>query len=68
MLMFGINFGYLASLARLQSGGYKKYQVEGVAGLQGFQYNLTGAIVYGGIVALGIMLLGTFVFPLLNRR
>lgn len=66
MLMYGIGIGYLWGLARLQNGAYKKFKAAGFDGLREFQYDVDGAMFFGGIAALVIALVGIFVFPLLD--
>jgi hypothetical protein len=66
MLAMTTNFGYLWSLARLQNGAYKKYQSEGNAVLQTYQYDVDGAMTFGVIVAVGFAAILAIVLPLLN--
>lgn len=66
MLAMGANFGFLWGLARLQNGAYKKYQKEGDAALQNYEYDVDGALFFGGLVMVGFALVGVFILPLLN--
>jgi len=67
MLAFGTNFGYLWALARLQNGAYKKFKEEGFSALLTYEYDVDGALFFGGLVTLGIAAAGVFIFPLLGR-
>jgi hypothetical protein len=67
MLAFGANFGYLWALARLQNGAYQKFKQEGFRALQTYEYDVDGALFFGGIVTLAIAVAGVFIFPLLGR-
>jgi hypothetical protein len=64
MLAFGVNIGYLWALARLQNGAYKVFKSQGPDALVGFNYDVDGALFFGGIVAIFITLIAVFVFPL----
>ncbi|HXQ35997.1 MAG TPA: hypothetical protein VN843_18420, partial [Anaerolineales bacterium] len=65
MLAFGVNFGFLLALARLQNGAYKKFKQEGFGALQGYEYDIDGALFFGAIVTLGFVIFGVFIVPLL---
>lgn len=67
MLAFGANFGYLWALARLQNGAYKKFKEEGLGALLTYEYDVDGALFFGGLVTLGVAVAGVFIFPLLGR-
>lgn len=67
MLAFGVNFGYLWALARLQNGAYKKFKEEGFSALLTHEYDVDGALFFGGLVTLAIAAVGVFLFPLLGR-
>lgn len=65
MLALGINFGYLWALARLQSGAYKSFKKQGPGALDGYNYDVDGALFFGGIVAIVFAVLAVLVSPLL---
>jgi hypothetical protein len=67
MLAFGANFGYLWALARLQNGAYKKFKAEGFGALPTYEYDVDGALFFGGLVTLVIAAAGAFLFPLLGK-
>jgi hypothetical protein len=66
MLAFGANFGYLWALARLQNGAYKKYKQEGFNALLTYEYDVDGALFFGGLVTLGIAAAGIFIIPFMS--
>jgi len=66
MLVFGANFGNLWALARLQNGAYKKYKQEGSIALLSYEYDVDGALFFGGLVTLGIAAVGIFLIPLMG--
>lgn len=65
MIAMGCNFGFLWALARMQNGAYKKFKQQGIDALQSYEYDIDGALFFGGIVTLGFTLFGVFVVPLL---
>ena len=65
MLVLGINFGYLWALARLQDGAYKSFKSQGPGALDGYHYDVDGALFFGGIVAIVFAVLAVLIFPLL---
>ncbi len=64
MLALGANFGFIWALARLQSGAYKMFTREGFKALQSYEYDVDGALFFGGMVALTWTAIGVFVIPL----
>lgn len=66
MLAFGANFGYLWALARLQNGAYKKFKKEGSNALLTHEYDIDGALFFGGLVTLGIASVGILLIPLMG--
>lgn len=67
MLALGANFGYLWALARLQNDAYKKFKEEGFSALLTYEYDVDGALFFGGLVTLGFAAAGIFLFPLLGK-
>ena len=65
MLALGVNFGFIWALARLQSGAYKIFTREGFEALQRYEYDVDGALFFGGLVTLIWTVIGVFVIPLL---
>ena len=65
MLALGANFGFIWALARLQSGAYKVFKQKGVAALDGYAYDVDGAMFFGGIITLAWAIIGVFLIPLL---
>jgi hypothetical protein len=65
MLALGANFGFIWALARLQSGAYKIFTREGFESLQRYEYDVDGALFFGGMVTLIWTVIGVFVIPLL---
>ena len=65
-LAFGVNFGYIWALARLQNGAYKVYETQGLEALAKYEYDLEGAAIFGSGVALVIGIGFTFIFPWLK--
>ena len=66
MLAMTTNFGYLWALARLQNSAYKQYQVQGVAVLQNYPYDVDSAMTFGVIVAVVFAAILAIVLPLLG--
>ena len=65
MLALGVNFGFIWALSRLQSGAYKIFTQEGFEALQRYEYDVDGALFFGGLVTLIWTVIGVFVIPLL---
>lgn len=65
MLAMGANFGFIWALARLQSGAYKKFKENGHEALESYEYDMDGALFFGGLVTLGFALFGVLIVPLL---
>lgn len=60
-----INFAYLWTLARLQHGAYKKYKSDGPAALPDYNYDMDGAMFFGGMLAIAMIIGRIIVLPLL---
>jgi hypothetical protein len=67
MLAFGANFGYIWALARLQNGAYKKYKEGGSQALLTHEYDVDGALFFGGLITLAIAAIGVIITPWMNR-
>lgn len=65
MLALGANFGFIWALARLQSGAYKKFKADGYGALERYEYDVDGALFFGGIVAIVCALVGVLIVPIL---
>jgi hypothetical protein len=65
-LALSTNFGYAWALARLQNVGYKAFKAHGPEGLQGFDYDVQGAALFGAGVTLAIWVITLFVVPALQ--
>lgn len=65
MLALGGNFGFIWALAHLQSGAYKKVKADGYEALEKYEYDVDGALFFGGIVAIVCALVGVLIIPIL---
>jgi hypothetical protein len=65
MLALGANFGFIWALARLQNGAYKLFKQKGVEALDRYEYDVDGAMFFGGLVTLAWAVIGVFLIPLL---
>jgi hypothetical protein len=65
-LAFGVNMGFVWALARLQNGAYKKWQSEGDAALESYMFDIDGALIFGGLITLGGLVVG-LVMAFVNR-
>jgi hypothetical protein len=64
-LAFGVNMGFVWALARLQNGAYKKWQSEGDTALDGYAFDINGAMTFGGLIALAGLVVG-IILAILN--
>jgi hypothetical protein len=64
-LAFGVNLGFVWALVRLQNGAYRKWQAEGDAALDGYVFDVDGAMKFGGLIALAGVVVGV-VLAVLN--
>jgi hypothetical protein len=66
LLLFGVNFGVVVALARLQNNAHQKWENEGPEAMRLQPYDVGGAAHLARVIAGVIMPAGTFIFSLLR--